>query len=98
MIMGTYKHKNAKDVLDRYQRRYGDYGLKTEVFYPGKPSVKLDVEAKNWRNQSKHIYDYKYEKTGLSDDRAKDIQVSVREKVKKTLPVSEISKRTMKRK
>ena len=61
---GTLKHGYAEDLLQRYQRRFGDRGLELEgswknglpVEYGTKGSVRLDV----FDTTSGTIYDYKF--------------------------------------
>ncbi len=83
-VAGTNKHKYAKDLLDRYQKIYGDRGLGTERSYIGgnkvpygtKGSARVDVlDIKN-----KVAYDYKFTKRpgkGLSKKQIERIKGSV---------------------
>ncbi|WP_434799146.1 RHS repeat domain-containing protein [Terrisporobacter vanillatitrophus] len=72
-VAGIKKHSYSKKLLDRYQRMYGDRGLRTEISYYGgsidkkrrKGSSRLDVHDEK-RNI---VYDYKFVKNpgkGLS--------------------------------
>ena len=63
-VAGTKKHNYANRLLKRYQQRYGDRGLRTEVTYKGrksasygtKGSVRIDV----YDTKRKVAYDYKF--------------------------------------
>ena len=72
-VAGIKKHAYSKKLLDRYQRRYGDRGLRTEISYYGgkiddkrrKGNTRLDVHDEK-RNI---VYDFKFVKNpgkGLS--------------------------------
>ena len=80
-VAGTKKHAYAKRLLDRYQKIYGDRGLRTEISYKKdegivkygtKGSARIDVlDVKN-----KVAYDYKFTKRkgkGLSNKQRKKI-------------------------
>lgn len=68
--VGTKQHKYSKDVLERYQRIYGDRGLRTErsflngveVPYGTKGSTRLDV----WDINTSNVWDYKFGRTPMS--------------------------------
>jgi len=63
-VAGTKKHAYAKKLLDRYQKRHGDRGLRTETTwynhapakYGTKGSTRIDVFDKN----TGAVYDYKF--------------------------------------
>jgi hypothetical protein len=67
---GCLKHGYAKRRLDRYQRRYGDRGLRTETSwinhgpakYGKKGSTRLDV----WEPGTGRVYDYKFGDANMS--------------------------------
>lgn len=62
-VAGTEKHKYAEDLLNRYQRRYGDLGLSAEKYFQkGTVSGRFDVV--DFKNNV--IYDYKFGKAGMS--------------------------------
>jgi len=63
---GTLKHSYADGLLNRYQRRFGDRGLSTEVPYlngvagqRGAGSIRLDV-VEGPLNNPAAIFDYKF--------------------------------------
>ena len=68
--LGSRQHKHAKDVLDRYQRMFGDRGLATErsfidgleVPYGSKGSARLDVLD----TITGDVWDYKFGVTPMS--------------------------------
>lgn len=81
-IAGTEKHKYAKDLFDRYKRRYGGFGMNAEKYFnrndiPGRPDL---IDVKN-----NVIYDYKFGKAGMSRKQIKkyvdmfgpDVQINV---------------------
>ncbi len=80
-VAGTHKHTHAKKVVFRYQRMFGDRGLKTEVSVGGgraveygtKDSVRLDVVEGDIANPTA-IYDYKFGTGTLSDSRVQQIR------------------------
>ena len=80
---GTRQHSYAETLLNRYQRRFPDRGLTTEVRYiRGRPwqsgqgvrgSVRLDVVEGNLRNPTA-IYDYKFGTARLPQSRIDQIR------------------------
>ena len=83
MCLTERTHTYARDVLNRYQRMFGDRGLSTEVRYfdgkylefgrTPKGSIRLDVVEGNVRNPTA-IYDYKFGTSGLSTGRINQIR------------------------
>ena len=81
--IGTKQHTYARDVLNRYQRMFGDRGLSTEVRYferapllsgrTPKGSIRLDVIEGDLFNPTA-IYDYKFGTAGLSTVRINQIR------------------------
>lgn len=63
-MAGTKKHAYAKKLVDRYQKVYGDRGLRTEtswidgefVSYGKKGSTRIDI----YDDLTKQAYDYKF--------------------------------------
>ncbi|HKU76413.1 MAG TPA: Ig-like domain-containing protein [Pyrinomonadaceae bacterium] len=82
-VEGTLKHGYADRLLTRYQRRFGQRGLSTEVRYyngapwnPGDPlkgSVKLDV-VEGPLTSPTAVYDYKFGNAHLSTGRISKIR------------------------
>jgi hypothetical protein len=80
-VAGTKKHSYAKKLLDRYQRMYGDRGLRTEVSvmnrkkvpYGTPGSVRLDV-LEGPVNNPTAAYDYKFGAGGLTPSRIGRVQ------------------------
>jgi hypothetical protein len=84
-LAGTAKHVYSRDVLDRYQRMFGDRGLSTEIRYVNqapwlggtgtstKGSVILDVVEGPVGNPSA-IYDYKFGAAGLVPSRVNQMR------------------------
>ncbi len=77
---GTLKHSYADKLLSRYQRRYGDRGLSTEVPYlngqagrTGRGSIRLDVVEGPLDNPTA-IYDYKFGSATLTIQRIQQIR------------------------
>lgn len=72
-IAGIEKHAYAKKLVDRYQRMFGDRGLRTEVSVAnrievpyGRPgSVRLDV-LEGTAVAPVAVYDYKFGRSGLT--------------------------------
>ena len=77
-VAGTAKHTYAQDLLDRFQRRFGDRGLTTEARYIRqnpwvkgqgvRGSVRLDVVEGDLLNPTA-VYDYKFGGARLSPER-----------------------------
>ena len=77
---GTLKHSYADDLLTRYQSRFGDRGLSTEVPYlngqagvGGRGSVRLDVVEGPLANPTA-IFDYKFGGATLTPQRVQQIR------------------------
>ena len=94
-VAGTYKHTYARDLLNRYQRMYGDRGLRTEtswldhveVNYGTRGSVRLDVYDANTGS----VFDYKFVSkpgTGLSQSQTYKILLNGPENI---IVVSEVN-------
>jgi hypothetical protein len=81
-VSGTYKHGYARDMLERYQRMFGDRGLTPEVRYLNQApwqeglgtrgSVILDVIEGNPQNPTM-IFDYKFGNAHLTPYRINQI-------------------------
>jgi RHS repeat-associated protein len=77
---GTLKHSYADELLTRYQRRFGDRGLSTEVPYlngtagqRGRGSIRLDVVEGPLDNPTA-IFDYKFGGATLTPKRIQQIR------------------------
>ena len=80
---GTFKHGYAEKLLKRYQKMYGDRGLRAEVRYrngvewrsgdPLKGSIRLDVVQGPLDNPTA-IWDYKFGNAHLSASRINQIR------------------------
>ncbi len=59
-VAGTKKHTYAENLIERYQKIYGDRGLKTNEYFNNGPGNRgfLDVHD----IQNKIIYDFKFGK------------------------------------